>query len=55
MKQQRINELKDSLQAEDISYGELLEIDIEADRLGIVVTEEMMAGDILEAIENLLN
>ncbi len=54
MNTQRIAELRDSLQAENISYGELIEIDSEADRLGVIVTEEMLAGDTLDAIEDCL-
>jgi hypothetical protein len=48
---QRINELRRELQAERISYGELAEIDCAAAEAGIAVTEEMLAGDILDELE----
>lgn len=51
----RINELRTELEAERISYGELFEIDVAADKAGIEVTDEMLAGDILDKLEENLN
>lgn len=50
---QRIQELRTELEAERISYGELHEIDCAADEAGITVTDEMLAGDILDELEAL--
>ena len=47
----RINELRRELEAERISYGELVEIDSAAIKAGIQLTEEMLAGDVLDALE----
>lgn len=51
---QRINELREELRQERISYGELAEIDSAAAEAGIVVTEEMMPDDILDELEAIL-
>lgn len=50
---ERINELREELNAERISMGELVEIDTAAAEAGINVTEEMLAGDILDMLEEL--
>jgi hypothetical protein len=56
MTAKRIKELRKVLAEERISYGELHEIDCAADDDGIEIkTEEgMMAGDILDALEEKL-
>lgn len=46
-----IAELRQSLADENISYGELALIDQMADDAGITVTEEMMASDVLDVLE----
>lgn len=51
MNPERIKELRTELEAERISYDELNEIQVAADEAGIVVTDEMMAGDILDELE----
>ncbi len=51
MTPKRINELRKELKAERISYGELAEIDSAAVEAGIIVTDEMLAGDILDELE----
>lgn len=51
MNAKRIRELRTELEQERISYGELAEIDDAAAVAGIVVTDEMLAGDILDALE----
>lgn len=43
--------LRKALDDENISYGELMYIDDLAEQFGIEVTEGMMAGDILDALE----
>lgn len=45
-----IEQLRQSLADENISWGELAEIDQMATEAGITVTDEMLAGDILDAI-----
>lgn len=47
----RIRELRTELRRERISYGELLEIQDAAAQAGIEVTEEMMAGDTFDVLE----
>lgn len=51
MYEDRLIELRQALRSEDISYSELAEIDALAEEYGVTVTEDMMAGDILDAIE----
>lgn len=51
---QRIKELRTELDLEQISTGELIEIDQAAEAAGVKVTDEMMAGDILDALEQLV-
>jgi hypothetical protein len=51
---ERINELRAELAAERISYGELAEIDSAAAEAGIVVTDEMLAGDVLDELERVV-
>ncbi len=51
MKRKRIQELREELAQQRISYAELAEIDSAADAAGITVTEEMLAGDILDELE----
>lgn len=53
MTPERIKELRQELEAERISYGELVEIAAAADEAGIEITEEMMAADILDALEQM--
>lgn len=53
MTAKRIRELRAELTAERISYGELAEIESAAARSGVQVTEEMMAGDILDELERI--
>ena len=48
----RLQELRTELENECISYGELAEIDDLAQEAGITVTDEMMASDILDALED---
>lgn len=52
MHEDRIAELRLALSSEEISYSELAEIDALAVEYGVRVTDEMMAGDILDAIED---
>lgn len=47
----KLKELREALDSESISYGELAEIDAMAASAGIVVTEDMMADDILRELE----
>lgn len=54
MKKERIQELRKELEAERISYGELAEIDAAAAEANITITEEMLAGDILDELEKKL-
>jgi len=54
MTTQRLNYLRTELENECISYGELIEIEGEAERLGID-TYEMMASDLLNEIEAVIN
>jgi hypothetical protein len=49
----RINELREELNQERISYGELAEIDDAAIVAGIVVSDEEMASDVLDKLERL--
>lgn len=49
----RIKQLRQTLADEDISYGELAEIDQAAEAAGIKVTDEMLAGDILDELAKL--
>lgn len=51
MNAQRINELKETLDNESISYGEIVEIDNAATELGIEINEQMTSIDMLLAIE----
>ncbi len=51
MTAERIRELRSELKHERISYGELAEIDAAAEEAGIEVTEEMLASDILDALD----
>ena len=53
MTPERIKELREELEQERISYGELAEIDSAAAIAEIVVTDEMMADDILDELEQL--
>lgn len=46
-----IEHLRQVLADENISYGELAFIDQLADEYGILITEGMMASDILDALE----
>lgn len=48
----KLKELREALDSESISYGELAEIDAMAAKAGIEVTDEMMASDILDALED---
>ena len=50
MENARINYLRAELEEERISYGEIIEIESEAERLGIE-TDGVMAGDLLDEIE----
>lgn len=52
MKTTQITALRKALEDENISYGELAEIDRLAKKLGIKVTDEMMASDTLDEIES---
>ena len=54
MNKQRIEYLRGELNAERISYSELAEIDETAVLAGVVITDEMLAGDILDELEGLL-
>lgn len=47
-----LKELREAIDGERISYGELAEIDAMAASAGIEVTDEMMASDILDALED---
>ncbi len=47
----KIAQLRQSLADENISWGELAEIDNMAAEAGVTVTDEMMADDVLDAIE----
>lgn len=51
MKPQRIKELRKALTDESISYGELIEIEQEAKRIGIDTDECIMGFDQLNEIE----
>lgn len=51
MKIEQIKDLRQALENENISYAELAEIDIAATRAGITVTDEMLASDILDKLE----
>lgn len=53
MNKKRIAELRKALVDENISYHELLEIDGAAAVAGVTVTEDMLAEDILDALEDI--
>lgn len=48
---ERLAELHQAQREESFSYAELLEIDEYAVSAGIVVTDEMLAGDVLDLLE----
>lgn len=50
---QRLQELKIELEAERISYGELLEITAIAEANQVDITNDMTAGDIISELEEL--
>lgn len=55
MNKQRIAELRQSLEDENISYSEIIDIDVAAASLGIDVDQEgILPGDILDLIEEKL-
>lgn len=51
---ERVNELKQAFDDENISYGEIAEIESAATELGIKNTEEMQVIDVLLEIEDKL-
>ena len=51
MTKKRIKELRRELRLEQISYGELHEIQCASEYAGIEITDEMFADDLLDALE----
>ncbi len=51
MKLERIYELREELEDENISYGGLAEIESAFGELGIIPDEGMMASDMLDVLE----
>lgn len=54
MKLSRIEELRIELYNEEISYGELAEIESAFELAGIPLEEGMLAGDMLDALEGVV-
>lgn len=50
----KVKQLHKALDAENISYGEIAELDSIAGQLGITNTDDMMAVDVLIAVEDKL-
>lgn len=50
----RIKELRRELELEQISLSQIVEIGNEAGAAGITITDEMLAGDLLDALEDQL-
>jgi hypothetical protein len=50
----KVKQLHKALDEENISYGEIVELDSIAEELGITSTDEMMAVDVLIEVEDKL-